>query len=599
MTASWDLRVFENRQSVFEATVSGALELGRQDRGEEAPYSLKLDTHHTRLILARLDEDRIPRKYARLEPRAGGGVAVTNLSNMVPLRLENGSVVSPGATLDVNLPLVLLLGSRAVRIETPGAAEDLLRLPEATVPPFRLRPDSARLATLPTDVVHEESFIRWLQTAMGVLQSAVTSLDFFPQAARAVVDLVGLDSCRVLLRDKGSWRVQAIESSAVVKGEVDWQPSGRILDRVLQEKRTLWELPTGTSLSLVGVKALVAAPILDRQGEVIGVLYGDCVGKSSDLCSITRLQAVLVELLAGGVAAGLARVEQEQAALRTQVQHEQFFTPELSRVLREQPELLEGRIEEVSVLFCDIRGFSRISERLGPAPTIEWTGHVLGALSECVRDTQGVLVDYVGDELMAMWGAPWPQPDHAQRACRAALDMVARLPQLNQRWQETLKEPMSLTIGINTGPACVGQIGSQWKFKYGPRGTTVNVASRVQGVNKHLKTSILMTEHTHGHIQGAFPTRRLCLVRLVNIAEPVTVFELAPQGEPRWHELQSAYENALGMFEHKQFREAARVLGKLLPEFANDGPSLVLMSRTVQGLVEPDAFEPVWQLQVK
>jgi len=135
------------------------------------------------------------------------------------------------------------------------------------------------------------------------------------------------------------------------------------------------------------------------------------------------------------VAAGLARVKEEEESLRARTQFEQFFTPQLYSALQANPTLLEGRDETVTVLFCDIRAFSRISERLGNRqhdPVDQCTFH---ALSQCVLDEQGVLVDYIGDELMAMWGAPVAQPDHALRACRAALAMLRVLPALNERWQ--------------------------------------------------------------------------------------------------------------------------------------------------------------------
>src|SRR5207302_9074849 len=224
--------------------------------------------------------------------------------------------------------------------------------------------------------------------------------------------------------------------------------------------------------------------------EVVGALYADRRRGESNksLGLITKVEAMLVELRAGSVAAGLARVEQEQAAIRARVQFEQFFTPELSRQLTAQPDLLEGRDAEVSILFCDIRGFSRISERLGPTRTVSWINHVLGELSECVLAHQGVLVDYIGDELMAMWGAPGVQPDHAKLACRAGLAMLESLPRLNEHWLSVLEEPMGLGVGINTGLARVGNTGTQRKFKYGPLGGTVNLASRVQGANKFLKT---------------------------------------------------------------------------------------------------------------
>src|SRR5262249_6100728 len=154
--------------------------------------------------------------------------------------------------------------------------------------------------------------------------------------------------------------------------------------------------------SLRDVKEVVASPILNSRGEVIGALYGDRL-RQGPARPITPLEALLVELLAGGVAAGLARLEQEQAALRAPVPFEQFFTRELSEQLALHPDPLRGRDEEVTVLVCDIRGFSRISERHGPTVTVEWLRDVMGTLSECVLAGRGVLIDYTGDELMAMW----------------------------------------------------------------------------------------------------------------------------------------------------------------------------------------------------
>src|SRR5262249_46830457 len=159
--------------------------------------------------------------------------------------------------------------------------------------------------------------------------------------------------------------------------------------------------------------AVVAAPVLDPRGELVGVLYGDRrqgVGPGQQR-PITRLEALLVELLAVAVAAGLARHRPEEAAEAARLRFQPVFTPERARHLAAQPGLSEGREAEVSVLVCDIRGYGRISERLGARGTVAWLGDVLEALSECVQAHQGVLVDYVGDELLAMWGAPAEQPD--------------------------------------------------------------------------------------------------------------------------------------------------------------------------------------------
>jgi adenylate cyclase len=349
------------------------------------------------------------------------------------------------------------------------------------------------------------------------------------------------------------------------------------------------------------VKAVIAAPILDRRGEVIGVLYGDRRREGMGIASpVTKVDAMLVELIATGVAAGLARLQQEKAALTARIQFEQFFTAELARQLEAQPDLLEGREAEVTILFCDIRSFSRFSERLGPARTVAWISDVMAVLSDCVLAHRGVVVDYIGDELMAMWGAPEKQADHARLACTAALVMQEQLPKLNERWQSFLGEPMDLGIGINSGVARVGNTGSPRKFKYGPLGNTVNLASRVQGATKYLRSRLLITGSVHAQLTTEFDARELCTARVVNIAEPVDLYELVGRATPTWLELKMGYEEALKRFENKEFRQAARILGRLCMEYPNDGPSLFLLSRAVNCMVEdPADFDPVWVLAGK
>jgi len=309
---------------------------------------------------------------------------------------------------------------------------------------------------------------------------------------------------------------------------------------------------------------------------------------------------MLVDLLACGVAAGLARQAQEKAAVQAQVRFEQFFGPDLARRLLREPNLLDSREATVTLLFCDVRGFSRVSEKLGPAETLRWMNDVLSELSQCVFQEKGVLVDYVGDELLAMWGAPEDQPDQAERAARAALAMLAGLPALNARWQEVAGEPTEVGIGISTGPAQVGNTGSRLKFKYGALGNTVNLASRVQGATKYLKATALLTEATRAHLDESFATRRLCQVRVVNIDTPVTLYELAPPDRLDCGGWKEQYEAGLRYFDVGNFRQSARTLQPLIVEEVNDGPAIVLIARAIQGLANgatPD--HPVWELPTK
>ena len=125
-----------------------------------------------------------------------------------------------------------------------------------------------------------------------------------------------------------------------------------------------------------------------------------------------------------------------------------------------------------------------------------------------------------------MWNAPVAQPDHAARACRAALAMIGELPGLNERWAGRIGAPLALGIGVNTGAALVGNTGSRRRLKYGPLGNTVNLASRVEGATKQLGVPVLITGGTRGRLAAPFATRRLCRVRVVGIDAPVELFEL-------------------------------------------------------------------------
>lgn len=604
----------------------GALELGRQQALDEPLFEVRPGGAHSRVAVAGFDELYVSRRHALVEPLADGRVRVANASSANTIRLDDG-VLPPGANRELRVPCHFVLGFHEVRIR-PAAAEtlELRTLPRAASPPGEPSESPASgspapgVPSLPLAALDERAsaaLVAWLQAVASVLQSAATSEDFFDRAASAVVDLVAMDSGRVLLygtgpgEGAGQWKTVAEKAGQGFEGRtLDWQASRGILASMRAKKQTTWREAGGGEgsmrESLINVEAVVVSPILDRTGEVIGALYGDRLfgSRSGRGAQITRPDAMLMETLASGVAAGLARLEQEKAVLAARVQFEQFFSAELARELALHPDLIEGRDTDVTVLFCDIRGFSAVAERLGPAGTMEWINDVFGALSECVLRHQGVLVDYVGDELLAMWGAPVDQPDHARLACRAAIDMWQALPEINERWSPRLETLTRVGIGINTGPARVGNTGSQRKFKYGPLGNTVNLGSRVQGATKYLKTGMLLTAQTQRLLDGSFATRRLCQARVVNIAEPVALYELRPQADAGWQELRTRYDEGLAEFERRHFSKATAILGQLLDSYPGDGPSIVLLSRSATLLADELAnrgapFDPVWDLPGK
>jgi adenylate cyclase len=593
----------------LEYEIEGTVEFGRQRETDPPPYAKLNENLVDRIVIAPLIDRAVPRRWFQIEPAGTARCRITNLSPRLPVRVH-GEIPLEGDSPSRTLPLPFTLEVNRIEIRVRSGDEEMDSiegLPEKTLAPT-LSPKqllSTRNVNIGEVVQDPEKMLPWLQTVLGLLQSAASTNEFFALAAKALVTLMGMDSGRVLLFENGEWTVKAAEFAG--REDDEWRPSRNLLAKILAEKRTFRLGPntgsgSGHSItgSMAGISMAVVSPILNPTGEPIGVLYGE--RRSSLARLITPLDAKVVELLAWAVANGLARVKQEVAAIKHRSMMEQFFTPSLARQLENNPQLLQGRRRDITVLFADIRRFSTISHNLGPDKTMEMLYSILSALHECVSAEDGVLVDFVGDELMAMWGAPADQPDHAARACRTALAMQAKLPELNATWGSLLGQPIDVGVGINSGSARVGNVGSRDKFKYGPVGSVVNLASRIQGINKFFKTHILVTDTTVKELGGTMPTRRLAQVRTVNIPEPATVYELAVTPDETWFRLKTKYEEALAAFELQNFASTAGTLGELLTAdaFRNDGACLVLIQRAATCLIErPKEFSPVLAMESK
>ena len=337
----------------------------------------------------------------------------------------------------------------------------------------------------------------------------------------------------------------------------------------------------------------IASPIFDDNGAVQAILYADKQLGFQDR-PIGLLQATLLDVVANAISNSMLR--QREAEFRTTTG--QFFSKSVLDRLSKQRDLLEGRDAEVSILFCDIRGFSRIAHQVGPTETIHWINDVLTSLSECILEQDGVVVDYVGDAVMAMFGAPEPQADHATRACRAALAMLGRIPELNSRHQ-ALTTDFNLGIGVNSGMARVGNTGSRIKFKYGPLGSTVNMASRVESITKKFGVTCIFTESTQALLSESFQSRKLSRIRVVGIADPVDIYQLIPTGKEDAEQLCTTYEQALQLFEEQNLPEAVAQFASIIRRWSDDTPSQLMLKRCVDAMNSSQPFEPVFSMVEK
>ncbi len=187
---------------------------------------------------------------------------------------------------------------------------------------------------------------------------------------------------------------------------------------------------------------------------------------------------------------------------------------------------LGGEKKILTVLFSDIRGFTSISERMTPEAMVEHINEYLEAMTGIVFQHDGTLDKYVGDEIMAFWGAPIPQDDHALKACKAAVDMIRVLNELNVKWIAEGKPELHIGIGLNTGDMVVGNMGSSSRMDYTLMGDNVNLGARLEGTNKFYKTTIIISEYTYEYVKDHVITRELDLIRVKGKELPVKIYEL-------------------------------------------------------------------------
>jgi adenylate cyclase len=223
---------------------------------------------------------------------------------------------------------------------------------------------------------------------------------------------------------------------------------------------------------------------------------------------------------------------------------------------------------EVTLLFADLRNSTEISAALEPNETYELLSQVMECLTAAVIEHDGLVIDYYGDGLAAMWNAPADQSEHAELACRAALRMLQTLPSISGDWIDVLHRELQIGIGIHTGTAHVGNTGTRRRSKYGPRGTTVNLTSRVEAATKQLDVPLLATSTAAKRLSNRFATHRVCRARMPGLDRPVDLYTVCPatsdeQTSTTWR----AYHEALGSFEQGRLQDAADQLVKIQSRF--------------------------------
>lgn len=268
-----------------------------------------------------------------------------------------------------------------------------------------------------------------------------------------------------------------------------------------------------------------------------------------------------------------------------------YVSPAIVEEILQDPKNLElgGRKERVTVFFSDVRGFTTISEKLDPRALSDLLNSYLTPMTDLVFKNQGTLDKYMGDAIMAFFGAPVHYPDHAKMACRCALQNLEKLKELQALYEKKKLPNIDIGIGLNTGECSVGNMGSETVRSYTVMGDAVNLASRLEGINKTYGTHIIISEFTYEEVKNDFICREVDWVRVKGKLEPVKIYELIAEGKAAPHILEMVKNFGEG-YEHyhrKQFDKAITLFNRAVQAHSEDETSKIYIERCQEFIQEP------------
>ncbi|MCA1933770.1 MAG: adenylate/guanylate cyclase domain-containing protein [Calditerrivibrio sp.] len=270
-----------------------------------------------------------------------------------------------------------------------------------------------------------------------------------------------------------------------------------------------------------------------------------------------------------------------------------YVSPEVVEIMLKDPDKLKlgGENREITVIFTDIRGFTTLSEKLKSEEVVYMLNQLNTPLTNIIIENGGMLDKYIGDAIMAIFNAPVDIDRHPDRACRSALAMYQTVEKLSEKFQSEGLPPVKIGIGVNTGEATVGNIGSDVRFDYTAIGDCVNLSSRLESLNKYYKTHIIVSETTKSKLSEPFLMRQIDKVVVKGKTEPVGIYELLQDNEKN-KAMVKDFEIAYGEYLSGNF-EVAKEKFKNLLEIYSDGLSEVYLKRCEE-LMKSDIDKSSW-----
>lgn len=285
---------------------------------------------------------------------------------------------------------------------------------------------------------------------------------------------------------------------------------------------------------------------------------------------------------------------------------QKYVSPAIVEEILAHPKNIElgGKKTHLTVFFSDVRGFTTISEKLDPRALSDLLNSYLTPMTEIVFKNQGTLDKYMGDAIMAFFGAPIAYKDHAKYACRASLHSLKKLFELQKAYEAKGLPSIDIGIGLNTGDVSVGNMGSETVRSYTVMGDAVNLASRLEGINKQYGTRIILSEMTYAEIKDNFVCREVDLVRVKGKAQPVKIFELLAEEkltEASHVEMLKWFSEGFHHYHQRSWQKGLDAFSKVLETIPSDELSKLYIQRCQDYIAEPpdSTWDGVFTMKTK
>jgi adenylate cyclase len=384
-----------------------------------------------------------------------------------------------------------------------------------------------------------------------------------------------------------------------------------LIDNILQNnmlrtpsdpvRASLWSMFVLTALSFGG--ACLLAPLW---APVAGaIVLGSYLAAGQYLFAVHGLIWPMAMPVATSFVSGLALLSvnyiiEGQKRRWIKQSFDQYLSPEVVNTLVKNPSslVLGGELQDLTVLFADIRGFTTLAEGMDPQELTRFLNEILGLLTQAIIEHGGTLDKYMGDAVMAFFGAPVHSPDHRQMACRSAVAMTEMLHEARQEWQARGWPMVRIGVGLNSGDMVVGNLGSERRFDYSVIGNEVNLGSRLEGLTKVYGVKIIIGENTRCRLARETVCRELDLVKVKGQKEPVRIYELLGKDyfSGGGYAFLESFSKGLQLYRNGEYGAAITAFAATMQLKTQDRPSQYFINRCQQLLAHPPAsdWDGVW-----